>query len=57
MKEKRRATHRKLINSISKNNKTLKKNKPAERTTLKCKRDTFNPNDFAYFLEEDSEGA
>ena len=57
MQDKRRATYGKSINSTLKNNKTLKKNKPEETTTLKCKRGAFDPNNFVHFLEEDGVGA
>ena len=56
IQDKRKAICR-IINSTSKNNKTLKKNKLEETTALKYKRGVFNPNNFTNFTGEDGVGA
>ena len=51
-----KSSHGKLLNSTLKSNKTVKKNKPGEETTLKQKLGEFEPNDLATFSGEDGIG-
>ena len=57
MKDKRKSTHRKLTNSVSKGSKIPKKYELEEMTVLKQKRDKFNPNHLTHFSREDGVGA
>ena len=56
IQDNRKSSHGKLLNSTLKSNKTVKKNKPGEETTLKRKLGEFEPNHFVSFSGEDGVG-
>ena len=56
MQDRRRALHRKLINSTVKKNKVLKKNEPEETMVYKHKPDVFDHSIFVYSEGKDSIG-
>ena len=53
IQDNQKSSHGKLLNSTLKSNKTVKKNKPGEETTLKQKLGEFESNHFVSFSGED----